>query len=94
MYQFLINSIIRDAEFNFRNADNKDIERSAFTAGNIVAYVSVLNNIGHSVKHGNWNDNGCLRVGYFEINGKVLIKNSVINYGIVAKEFKELGVIE
>lgn len=94
MYQFLISSIIREVEFNFKNADNKDVERSAFTAGNVAAYVSVLNNIGHSVKHGDWDDNGCSRVGYLEIDGKVLIKNSIIDYQIVANEFKELGVIE
>lgn len=93
MYQFLINSIIQEIEFNFGNANNKDVERSAYTAGNVTAYVHVLNNIGHSVKHGSWNDNGCLRIGYLEIDGKAFVKNSVINYEMVAEEFRKLGVI-
>lgn len=89
MYQYLIKRIIEDAELNFYNANNKDVERSAYTAGHVAAYANILSNIGHSVNHGDWEDDGCLRVGCLEIDGKVLIKNSVINYENVAEEYKK-----
>lgn len=89
MYEYLINAIIQSIEFNLQNADNKDVERSAFTAGKVTAYADILRNIGHKVNHGDWTDNDCSRVGYFEINGTVIVKNSKINYEAVSKELAQ-----
>lgn len=89
MYEYLIRAIIRDIKFNLQNADNKDIERSAFTAGAVTAYTDILRNIGHEVEHGDWTDGGCTRVGYLEIDGKVIVKNSKINYEAVSKELRQ-----
>ena len=88
MYEYLIRAIIRSIEFNLQNADKKDIERSAFTAGHVTAYTDILRNIGHDVDHGDWTDNGCTRVGYLEIDGKVFVKNSKIDYELVSKELQ------
>lgn len=89
MYEYLIKAIIRDIKFNLQNADNGDVERSAFTAGAVTAYTDVLRNIGHEVTHGDWADNGCTRIGYLEIDGKVIVKNSKIDYEAVSKELQQ-----
>lgn len=88
MYKRIIKNIIRETELNFHNADQKDVERSAYTAGYVSALIGLLNGMGHKVKSGDWDDNGCLRVGCLEIDGKVLIKNSRIDYKAVDRECK------
>lgn len=89
MYAFLINKIIKQIEFNFQNANNHDIERSHTTAGAVSAYCDVLRNIGHDIEHGDWNDAGCLRIGYLKIDGETIVKHSEIDYRKVAELLKK-----
>ena len=46
----------------------------------VKAYTDILRDLGHEVETGDWDDNGCDRVGYIKIDGVVLVKNSKINF--------------
>lgn len=80
MYKELIRSIQGAVAFNLDNADKADVQRSSFTAGMVRGYLDVLRSLGHEVESGNWDDNGCDRVGYLKIDGVVLVKNSKIDF--------------
>lgn len=80
MYKELIRSIENAVAFNLDNADKADVQRSSFTAGMVKAYTDVLRDMGHKVETGNWEDNGCDRVGFIKINGVFLVMNSKINF--------------
>ena len=80
MYKDLINRIERAVSFNFEDANAADVQRSSFTAGMVKAYTDILRDLGHEVETGDWDDNGCDRVGYIKIDGVVLVKNSKINF--------------
>lgn len=80
MYKELIHSIQDAVFFNLENADEVDVQRSSFTAGMVKAFAEVLQSMGHKVDVGSWNDNGCNRIGFIEIDGVVLVKNSKINF--------------
>ena len=80
MFKELLSKIVRYTEFNFQNANNKDVERSHTTSGAVSAYLDVMRMIGHQVDHGDWDDCGCLRVGFIQINNTYIVRNSEIDY--------------
>ena len=79
MYKKLIFRIEEIVRLNFENADKVDVQRSSFTAGMVRAFTEVLRGMGHEVQTGSWDDNGCDRIGFIEIDGVVLVKNSQID---------------
>lgn len=79
MFNLLIRSIVKTASSNFENADKFDVQRSSFTAGMLQGYLDVIRSMGHDVESGSWDDNGCDRISYLEIDGVVLIKNSKLD---------------
>lgn len=84
MFEYYTNKIIRHIEFNNHNADSGDVVRSAVTRGAVFAYCDVLRSLHHETDVGDWEDNGCLRVSYLKIDGKVIVRNSEIDYNGVA----------
>lgn len=50
-----------------------------YTAGMLQGYLDVIRSMGHDVESGSWDDNGCDRISYLEIDGVVLIKNSKLD---------------
>ena len=84
MFKDYTNKIIRYIELNNRNADNHDVMRSATTSGAVSAYCDSLRLLHHEVDHGDWEDNGCLRVSYLKIDGNVIVRNSEIDYYAVS----------
>ena len=89
LYILTLSSIVQKAELNLQNADKLDAMRSATTAGAISAYCQTLIAMGYDVDHGDWEDRGCLRVGYLRIGEHILCKNSVIDYEAVGKAMEE-----
>lgn len=89
MFINLVKSIVKSTEFNLNNADKLDVVRSAFTAGAVKASAQALRDLGYDVDHGDWEDRGCLRVGYVRIGSQTIVKNSVIDYRAVEKLFKD-----
>ena len=85
MFKSLIYRIEETVSLNFQNADRADVQRSSFTAGMIRGYLDILMSMGHNVQSGSWNDNGCDRIGYMEIDGLVLVKNSKLNLDVYTK---------
>ena len=88
LYEDLIKRIVRNTEFNLSNADKLDIVRSATTAGAVSANIQTLIAMGYEADHGDWEDRGCLRVGYIKIAGTVIVRNSEIDYNAVADLLK------
>ena len=84
MFKEYTNKIIRHIELNNHNADNGDVMRSATTRGAIFAYCEILRSLNQDVDVGDWEDNGCLRVSYLKLNGKVIVRNSEIDYYAIA----------
>lgn len=80
MYKELIRSIQGAVAFNLENADRSDVERSNYTSGMAKAYTDVLRGLGHKVEIGTWDDNGCNRIGFIQIDGVALVKNSKIDF--------------
>ena len=80
MYKELIRSIQGAVAFNLENADRGDVERSNYTAGMTKAYTDVLRGFGHEVEIGTWDDSGCNRIGFIQIDGVTLVKNSKIDF--------------
>jgi hypothetical protein len=89
MFKSLIFRIEETVSLNFQNADKVDVQRSSFTAGMIRGYLDVLMSMGHNVQSGSWDDNGCDRIGYMEIDGLVLVKNSKLNMDVYAELLKK-----
>ena len=85
MFKELLSKIVNHTELNFQNADNRDMERSHTTAGAVSAYLDVLRMIGHHIDNGDWDDYGCLRVGFIQINNIVIVRNSKIDYDAVQR---------
>ncbi len=83
MFKDYTNKIIRHIELNNRNADDGDVVRSAVTRGSVFAYCDVLRSLHHETDVGDWEDNGCLRVSFLKIDGKVIVRNSEIDYNAV-----------
>ncbi len=69
MYKNLIYRIEQTASLNLENADKADVQRSSFTAGMLRAFTEILRGMGHEVESGTWDDNGCDRIGFMEIDG-------------------------
>ena len=88
LYEDLIKRIVRDTEFNLDNADNLDVVRSAVTSGAVSENVLTLITMGYEAEWGDWEDRGCLRVGYVKIAGQIIVKNSEIDYYAVEKVLK------
>ena len=80
MFKSLIARIEETVDLNLKNADAADVQRSSFTAGMVRGYLDVLRSLGHDVESGNWDDNGCDRIGFIKIGGVVLVKNSKIDF--------------
>lgn len=91
MYKNLIYRIEQTASLNLENANKADVQRSSFTAGMLRAYTEMLRSMGHEVESGTWDDNGCDRIGFMEIDGVVLVKNSEINIDGYAELLKKGG---
>ncbi len=91
MYKNLIYRIEQTASLNLENADKADVQRSSFTAGMLRAFTEILRGMGHEVESGTWDDNGCDRIGFMEIDGVVLVKNSKINIDGYAELLKKGG---
>ena len=89
MFKSLIFRIEETVSLNFQNADKVDVQRSSFTAGMIRGYLDVLMSMGHNVQSGSWDDNGCDCIGYMEIDGLVLVKNSKLNMDVYAELLKK-----
>lgn len=89
MFNNLIKTIERTISFNLDRADAGDIECSNYTAGMLRAYLDVIMEFGHDVVSGTWDDKGCNRIGYVEIDGIVLVKKSRLDYKAYAKLMKE-----
>ncbi len=85
MYNTLINRIVRDTKYNLMNADDLDVVRSAVTRGSVSASIQALQDLGYEANYGDWEDRGCLRIGFVKIAGTVIVKNSTIDYDAVAK---------
>ena len=82
MFAEVIRRMVSDIEANLDNSDRKDVERSYYCAGHVTAWCQVIMMMGHNVEHGTWIDEKCNREGYLEIDGKVLVKNSKIDYKV------------
>ncbi len=91
MYKNLIFRIEQTVDLNFDNADKADVQRSSFTAGMVRAFAEVLRGMGHEVQTGSWDDNGCDRIGFIEIDGVVLVKNSQIDINGYTELLKKGG---
>lgn len=90
LYEDLIKRIVRNTEQNLDNADRLDITRSATTAGAVSANILTLIAMGFEADHGDWEDRGCLRIGFIKIDGEVVVKNSKIDYSAVERLLKNL----
>ena len=78
--QDMIESILKLSDMNQRNRKDNDLFRTNHCAASANAEASVFRFLGVEYDFGTWMDNGYEMVGYFYVDGVVLIKNGEINW--------------
>ena len=78
--QDMIESILKMAEWNFQNRENGDVERTNNCAVDASGKASIFRFLGIEFDFGTWQDGDYEMIGYFFVDGVVLIKNGKIDW--------------
>lgn len=78
--QDMIEDILKTAEFNAKNREQGDVERTNHCAGAASGKASILRFLGVEFDFGTWQDGQYEMIGYFWVDGVELIKNGEINW--------------
>ena len=83
--QDMIESILKMAEWNSQNREMGDIEKTNGCAMNASGKASIFRFLGIEFDFGTWQDGDYEMIGYFFVDGVVLIKNGKIDWKAYAE---------
>lgn len=78
--QDMIEDILKTIDFNAKNREQKDIERTNSCAGAASGKASIFRFLGIEFDFGTWQDGDYEMVGYFFVDGVVLVRNGKIDW--------------
>ena len=78
--QDMIEDILKTADYNAKNREQDDVERTNNCAMAASGKASIFRFLGIEFDFGTWQDGEYNMVGYFMVDGVVLIKNGEIDW--------------
>ena len=71
----MMSQLMEDVDYMLRCEKDGDVERFKVNYGCALTAAAILRRMGHQVDVGTWMDGDLERLGYFEVDGEVNIRN-------------------